>query len=134
MLASKRGTCPLCESPLDASPGDAKAIVALREIDTRLIALQRDLSSILINSTETDTEMDTAEADEVSAQEELTKFESQEAVRLAAVQRGGFSAIRREIERLEGERKEFRAQSEARIIRKRDALREKLRAYERNFI
>lgn len=124
------GSCPLCDSPLNESPGDAEAIASLREIDKKLIALQRDMSSVLLTRQRLSAELNSAEADEASAQQEVTKFENKEAARLATPQSGGFSAIRQEIQRLEREREEFRRQSEAHY-KKRDELREKLRAHEK---
>lgn len=124
------GSCPLCESPLDSSPGDAEAIAALREIDTKLIALQNNLSSVLVTRQRLSSELNSAEADEASSQEDVKRFENQESARLATPQAGGFSAIMQEIARLEREREEFRIQSEAHY-KKRDALREKLRVYEK---
>lgn len=122
--------CPLCDSPLDASPADAEAIAGLRKLDTDLIRLQSELASVITKRQRLSVEMASAEGDEAAAQETLTAFENKEAARLAVPEAGSFSAIKKEIERLQRERDEFRAQSEAHY-RKRDDIREKLRAYEK---
>lgn len=121
--------CPLCDSPLTETQTDEEAIETLRELDGTLVTLQSELSSVLKTRERLSTELNSAEADESSAREDLSKFEEQEATKLATPQ-GGFSAVKREIERLEEERRAFREQSESHY-KKRDEIRTKLREHEK---
>lgn len=127
--AIENGNCPLCASPLTASPVDDDVVKTLRALDSQLVDLQDDLSTVLKTRERLSAELDSAEADESSARDDLARFEDKEATRLAAPQ-GGFSAIRKEIDRLEREQQAFRDQSEAHY-RKRDELRNQLRGYEK---
>lgn len=122
--------CPLCDSPLDASPGDAEAIAGLRKLDGDLIRLQSDLASVIAKRQRLSVELASAEGDEVAALEGLHAFEVEESAHLSLPEAGGFSAIRTAIERLEAERAEFRTQSIAHY-KKRDEIRERLRVYEK---
>jgi len=124
------GRCPLCESVLDASQEDSDAIAALRELDGEMIGLQAELSTTLAIRQRLGTELISAEAQEASAQDGVRKFEEKEGARLSAAQTGSFSAIKKEVEKLERERDEFRRQSQAHYA-KRDELRGKLREYEK---
>lgn len=129
--ALDKGDCPLCESVLDRSGGDAAAITELQRLDREIARIRDDLATVLNSRARINDEFAAAQAREEAAVEELRQFEEKAAAGLAKVQSGSsFSAIQKEIDKLEKERQEFLAQSEAHY-RKRDELREQLRSYEK---
>lgn len=129
--ALDKGDCPLCESVLDRSDGDASAITELQRLDRKIARIRDDLATILNSRARISDEFAAAQASEEAAAEELRKFEEKAAAGLAKVQSGSsFSAIQKEIDKLEKERQEFLTQSEAHYG-KRDELREQLRSYEK---
>jgi len=129
--ALDRGDCPLCGSVLDRSGEDSAAIAELQRLDRQIARIRDDLATILHSRARISDEFAAAQASEEAAAEELRQFEEKEAVGLAKAQSGSsFSAIQKEIEKLEKERQEFLTQSEAHY-RKRDELREQLRSYEK---
>jgi chromosome segregation ATPase len=129
--ALDKGDCPLCDSVLDRSGGDATAISELQRVDREIARIRDDLATILSSRARISDEFTAAQASEEAVAEELRQFEEKEAAGLAKVQSGSsFSAIQQEIDKLEKERQEFLAQSEAHY-RKRDELRDQLRSYEK---
>jgi energy-coupling factor transporter ATP-binding protein EcfA2/hemerythrin superfamily protein len=129
--ALDKGECPLCESVLDQSDQDAVAITELQRLDREIARIRNDLASILDSRARISDEFEAAQASEEASAEELRNFEEREAAGLTKVQSGSsFSAIRQEIDKLEKERQEFLAQSEAHY-KKRDQLRNQLRTYEK---
>lgn len=126
-----KGDCPLCESVLDRSGTDAAAITQLQSLDREIARIRDDLATILNSRARITDEFAASQASEEAAAAELRQFEEQEAAGLAKVQSGStFSAIQQEIDKLEKERQEFLAQSEAHY-KKRDELRTHLRSYEK---
>ena len=123
------GHCPLCNSMLDASDDDADTVRALRDIDGKIIALQEELKTITAISQRLGTELSMAEAEEAAAQQSLYEFLAGDGERISTERTGEFSAIKKEIAKLEKERDEFIDLS-AKHYAKRDELREKLRVYE----
>lgn len=129
--ALDKGDCPLCESVLDRSDGDEAAITELQRLDHKIARIRDDLATILNGRERLSHEVAAAQAREEAAIEDLRQFEEKEAAGLAKVQSGSsFSAIQKEIDKLEKERQEFYAQSKAHY-RTRDKLREQLRNYEK---
>ncbi|KRP89227.1 hypothetical protein AOQ73_26770 [Bradyrhizobium pachyrhizi] len=123
------GHCPLCDSVLNASEDDSDAVQGLRYIDGKIIALQEELKTISAVSQRLGSELSMAEAEEAAAQQSLAEFLEGNGERISAGQAGEFSAVKKEIAKLEKERDEFRDLS-AKHYAKRDELREKLRGYE----
>lgn len=129
--ALDKGDCPLCESVLDRSGDNLGAITELQRLDREIVRIRDNLASILNSRARINDEFAAAQASEEAAAEELRQFEEKEAGGLTKVQSGSsFSAIRKEIDKLEKERQEFLSQSEAHY-KKRDELREQLRSYEK---
>jgi len=125
------GNCPLCESALDRSGGDAATITELQHLDHKIARIRDDLATILDSRARISDEFAAAQASEEAAAEELRQFEEKTAASLAKIQGGSsFSAVQKEIDKLEKERQEFLSQSEAHY-KKRDELREQLRSYEK---
>lgn len=129
--ALDKGDCPLCDSVLDRSGSDAGAITELQRVDRKITRIRNDLSTILNSRNRISDEFTAAQAGEEAAMAELRQFEEKEAAGLVKVQSGSsFSAIQKEIDKLEAERQEFLAQSEAHY-KKRDALRDQIRPHEK---
>lgn len=125
------GDCPLCDSVLDPSGADTGAIAQLQSLDRKIALIRDDLATVLDSRARISDEFTAAQASEEAATEELRQFEEKEAAGLAKTQSGSsFSAIQQQIDKLEKERQEFLAQSEAHY-RKRDDLRAQLRKYEK---
>ncbi|MFE0015963.1 AAA family ATPase [Mesorhizobium sp. NPDC059054] len=126
-----KGHCPLCESVLDRSSTDDTAIPALQRLDREIAHIRNELATILESRSRISDEFIAAQASEEAAAIGLKQFEEKEASALARVQTGSnFSAIQKEIDKLEMERQQFLSQSEAHY-KKRDELREQLRSYEK---
>ncbi|BDG74386.1 ATP-binding protein [Roseomonas fluvialis] len=129
--ALDKGDCPLCDSVLDRSGADAGAVAQLQRLDREIARIRDGLATILDSRARISDEFAAAQASDEAAAQALREFEEKEAAGLAKVQSGSsFSAIQQEIDKLEKERLEFLAQSEAHY-RKRDELRDQLRAYEK---
>jgi len=123
--------CPLCDTPVEpASIGD-NSIVALRKLDTDIIRVRDELSSVLNARERISAEMLAAEATAKAAYQALLEFENGNAKALNRIGAGeSFSGIRKEIDKLEAEREKFLEQSQIHY-KKRDKIREKLRLYEK---
>lgn len=126
-----KGECPLCESALDRSGADDAAISGLQRLDREIARIRDDLAAILDSRARISDEFAAAQASEDAAAADLKQFEEKEASGLAKAQSGSsFSAIQKEIDKLELERQEFLSQSETHY-KKRDELRDQLRSYEK---
>jgi energy-coupling factor transporter ATP-binding protein EcfA2 len=125
--------CPLCESTVAASSGDSDALSKLQQLDRSIAVLRDNLVNILATRERVSAEVDAAQASEEAAVFALREFEEKESGNLSRSRTStDFSAIKTEIAKLEGEKAEFILQSEEHY-KKRDAIREKLRIYEKEF-
>lgn len=126
-----RGDCPLCESVLETSADDDEAIASLQRVDANIAGIRTDLTVIVESRLRISDELAASHAAEEAAGDELRAFEEAEAPALARFEHGSsFSAIEKEIQKLELEHREFLAQSEAHY-KKRDEIRDQLRNYEK---
>jgi ABC-type lipoprotein export system ATPase subunit len=124
--------CPLCDHEIETAKPDENAIAGLRILDEKIITVRDSLALILKTRDRISAEVAAAEAAEAAAHSELRAFEQKEADGLLRVGAGNtFSAIRKEIEKLEAERSGFLQQSEEHYKR-RDDIREKLRVFEKS--
>lgn len=125
------GECPLCASPISASQEDKSAITELRHLDENIIRIRDELASILKTRERISSELAAAHASEEAATDALRGFEEKQSTALLRASKGSdFSAIKKEIEKLERERKAFLDQSEEHY-KNRDKIRAQLRSYER---
>lgn len=123
--------CPLCDSRLDGGDADEEAVALLRTLDLRASALRVELEEMLQKRQRLSDQLEAAEAHEEACRTGLNEFQEMEATGLAALgSAGGFSAIQKEIERLENEKQAFIVQSKGHY-KKRDEYRERLRTYEK---
>lgn len=129
--ALDRGDCPLCDSVLDRSGGDAGAINELKRLDREIVRIRDNLATVLNGRARISDELVSAQAGEEAAVAAVRQFEKEEDAGLAKLQSGSsFSAIQKEIDKLEKEREDFLRQSDAHY-KKRDELRSQLRSYEK---
>jgi energy-coupling factor transporter ATP-binding protein EcfA2 len=123
--------CPLCDSKLVGGGADDDVVTSLRALDLRASSLRVELEEMLEVRQRLSDQLEAAEAHEESCRTQLGEFQNAEASGLAAIGSGGsFSAIQKEVERLEKERQAFVDQSRGHY-RKRDDYRERLRRYEK---
>lgn len=125
------GHCPLCEATIHVGSSDDKTVQTLRELDTKISKIRVDLSTILKTRDRVGAEFAVAQASEDAAATALSAFEDGHPEVAAITETNqGFSGFQKEIQKLEKERQEFLAQSDAHY-KKRDSLRDKLRIYEK---
>jgi ABC-type lipoprotein export system ATPase subunit len=122
--------CPLCDSPLDASPADAEVIDKLRSLDAEQIDLQEKLRTVIDARERIASETLSAVADVTAARESVREFEEKEAGALAGSDTASFSVLKTQIQDLERERNGFTQQSVGHYA-KRDELRDSLRVHEK---
>jgi energy-coupling factor transporter ATP-binding protein EcfA2 len=124
--------CPLCHSAINREETDPGYLKELQRLDRHLKEIRDRLSDVLTMRERITSEVSAAIVAEEAAEATLKAFEEQESAGLArGVIGSDFSVVEEQIAKAEAERREFLAQSEQHY-RRRDALREKLRVYERD--
>jgi ABC-type cobalamin transport system ATPase subunit len=124
------GHCPLCDATIDVNDPDDNTVESLRKLDAHISKVREGLASILRTRDRVSAEFTSAQASEEAAATAMAAFENDHPeVSVINETNQGFSGIQKEIQKLEKERQEFLAQSEAHY-KKRDTLRQKLRVYE----
>jgi predicted RNA-binding Zn ribbon-like protein len=124
------GKCPLCESPIHSEQTDSKTVDELRDIDINMNRMRTDLEEVIQSRERIYNELRAAQASEDAATAALRQFEEEHTDVRLLNRTGEFSAVEKEIEKLESERELFLEQS-SEHYRQRDVLRDKLRKLEK---
>jgi ABC-type lipoprotein export system ATPase subunit len=123
--------CPLCDSPIELTSQADGTVDELRRLDGEIIKLRDDLATVLKTRERVAAELAAAGAAEGAARSALQEFETRQSTALARADVGSdFSAITKEIEKLQKEREQFMEQS-AEHYKKRDEIRASLLTYEK---
>ncbi|SFH01604.1 hypothetical protein SAMN05518865_13023 [Duganella sp. CF458] len=124
--------CPLCDSELPNISSEDDVVGKLKELDEKIITIRNELNIVLTARERISIELSATEKDEADAFSRLRNFEEKESSWLTKSNaNSNTDLISTQIEKLESERKEFFAQSEAHY-KKRDELRKKLHAFEKD--
>ncbi|MQB35121.1 AAA family ATPase [Rhizobium rhizogenes] len=124
------GICPMCESAVETTPNDDGAIAELQRLDRMISELRDGLAKALQTRERVSAEVNAALQTEDACNFAVRSFEEKEAASLSKLGVGSdFAVIKDQLAKLEAERQAFLDQS-TEHYRKRDVIRDKLRAYE----